>query len=107
MSIVAKITSFGSLITFAVVNIALLHLRKIAPGVERPFRAPLNIGWISITAVLGAVSCIVLLTQFDLLSIMLGLMLPVSGILVHITRNRKDLFKEDKRLEAHDRKKRA
>ena len=106
VSIVAKITSFGSLITFAVVNIALLHLRKIAPSVERPFRAPLNIGWISVTAILGAVSCIALLTQFDWLSITLGLMLPLSGTIIHIVRNRKheDVFEVDRRVLEHVRK---
>jgi APA family basic amino acid/polyamine antiporter len=81
---VAKVTSFGSLLTFALVNLALLHLRRVAPQLSRPFQAPVSIGWVSITALLGLVSCLALLTQFDTFSITLGLILPVSGLLIHM-----------------------
>lgn len=99
ISIVAKITSFGSLFAFAMVNIALLHLRRKAPGMHRPFKAPLNVGWVSVTALLGAVSCLVLLTQFDLLSAALGLMLPISGMLVNLLRNRGNILRTDPGLQ--------
>ncbi len=79
---IAKVTSFGSLITFALVNLSLLHLRRTAPNLARPFKAPASIGWMSITALLGLVSSLALLTQFDLMSSVLGLMLPISGMLV-------------------------
>jgi basic amino acid/polyamine antiporter, APA family len=81
---VAKITSFGSLLTFALVNLALLHLRRVAPHIPRPFRAPLSIGWVSVTALLGLFSCLFLLTQFDFASIALGLVLPASGMVVYV-----------------------
>ena len=42
---IAKVTSFGSLLTFALVNLALLHLRRVAPHLSRPFRVPFSIGW--------------------------------------------------------------
>jgi len=86
---VAKVTSFGSLLTFALVNLALLHLRRVAPHLSRPFRAPLSIGWVSITALLGLVSCLALLTQFDPFSIALGLGLPISGMLIYSIVNRR------------------
>jgi APA family basic amino acid/polyamine antiporter len=76
---VAGITSFGSLITFALVNLALLHLRRVAPRHERPFRSPFSIGWLSITGLLGVVSCLALMTQFNWLSATVGLVLPGSG----------------------------
>jgi APA family basic amino acid/polyamine antiporter len=79
---IAKITSFGSLLTFALINLALLHLRRVAPHLERPFKAPLNVGWVSLTAVMGVISCLVLLTQFDLMSALLGVCLPISGSLI-------------------------
>jgi APA family basic amino acid/polyamine antiporter len=79
---IAKVTSFGSLITFALVNLALLHLRRTAPSLSRPFKAPLSVGWVSISALLGLISCLALLTQFDWVSAILGLMLPISAILV-------------------------
>lgn len=83
IDVVAKITSFGSLLTFTLVNLSLLHLRRVAPHVSRPFRAPLSIRWVSITALLGMISCILLLTQFDALSVVLGLLLPLSGAIVY------------------------
>jgi basic amino acid/polyamine antiporter, APA family len=81
---IAKVTSFGSLLTFALVNLALLHLRRVAPHLSRPFKAPLSIRWISITGLLGLVSCLVLLTQFDLLTAALGMCLPVSGMILDL-----------------------
>lgn len=81
---IAKVTSFGSLLTFALVNLALLHLRRVAPHLSRPFKAPLSIGWVSVTALLGLVSCLALLTQFDWLSVALGLCLPASGMILDL-----------------------
>ena len=103
IGIVAKVTSFGSLLVFAVINISLLHLRRTAPHLKRPFKAPLSIGWVSITAVLGVVSCIALLSQFDILSAVLGFALPVSGIIIYSFTDKKNLLKIDKRLhQAHE-----
>lgn len=84
IGIIAKVTSFGSLLTFALVNLALLHLRRVAPHLTRPFKTPLSIRWISLTASLGLVSGIALMSQFDELSILLGLMLPISGITLYL-----------------------
>ncbi len=84
VAIVARITSFGSLLTFALVNLAMLHLRRVAPHLRRPFKAPLRVGWISLTGLLGLVSCLALLTQFDALSTVLGLALPLSGLIVYL-----------------------
>ena len=81
---IARVTSFGSLITFALVNLAMLHLRRAAPSLARPFRAPLSIGWLSVTALLGLISCLVMMTRFDVPSVLLGLSLPLSGLLVHL-----------------------
>jgi APA family basic amino acid/polyamine antiporter len=83
-SAIARVTSFGSLVTFALVNIALLHLRRTTPNVKRPFKAPFNIGWFSLTAAMGLVFCLALLFQFDLQSIVLGLLLPVSGAIIYL-----------------------
>ena len=83
IDVVAKITSFGSLLTFTLVNLSLLHLRRVAPHAARPFKAPLSVRWVSITALLGMISCILMLTQFDALSVVLGLLLPLSGAIVY------------------------
>jgi APA family basic amino acid/polyamine antiporter len=81
---IARVTSFGSLLTFALVNLALLHLRRVAPHLRRPFKVPLSIGWVSVTGMLGLISCLLLLTQFDWLSVALGLCLPVSGMILDV-----------------------
>lgn len=103
MGSIAKITSFGSLMVFIIINISLLHLRRTAPHLKRPFKAPFSIGWVSITALLGVFSCFALLTQFDILSILLGLALPISGIIIYSFTDRKDMLRIDKKLhEPHD-----
>ncbi len=98
IGVIAKVTSFGSLLTFALVNLALLHLRRVAPHVQRPFKAPFSVGWLSVTALLGLISGVALLSQFDLLSIVLGLMLPISGILLQVLVGRKSILRVDSAL---------
>lgn len=95
VGVIAKITSFGSLVTFALVNVALLHLRRVAPHLERPFKIPVSVRWISLTAILGVVSCVALLTQFDLFSGILGLILPFSGLIVHLLMRRRISLRVD------------
>ena len=103
ISTIAEITSFGSLFVFAIINISLLHLRRVAPNLKRPFRAPLNVGWFSVTALLGVASCLLLLSQFDMTSMVLGLALPVSGILVYGFIDRRNLTRFDSKLhEPHE-----
>ncbi len=101
---VAKVTSFGSLITFAMVNLAMLHLRRVAPAHVRPFRSPLSIGWLSVTGLLGLVTCLALMTQFDLMSVALGLLLPTSGAVLYIVYGRRQRGDQSGPLhEAHER----
>ncbi|MDG6985130.1 MAG: amino acid permease [Nitrososphaerota archaeon] len=96
---IAKVTSFGSLLTFALVNVAMLHLRRVAPHLSRPFRVPLSVGWVSVTGLLGVVSCVVLLSQFDVLSFTLGMLLPVSGVALDVLmRGRGGLTSTDRSL---------
>ncbi len=95
---VAKITSFWSLLVFAMVNIAFLHLRRVAPHLHRPFHVPLSIGWAPVTGLLGAASCLLLLTQFDWFSVLLGAMLPISGMVVYMFMNGGSVLATDRRL---------
>ena len=104
IGLVARITSFGSLLTFAMVNLSLIHLRRVAPHLKRPFRAPLSIGWLSVNGLIGLVSCLALLTQFDVQSVALGLMLPISGIIIYVLLNRGNVLAVDRKLhEPHER----
>jgi len=81
---IAEIASAGSLVVFALVNLSVLHLRRTAPHLHRPFRAPLNIKWFSVTSLLGVISCLALLTSFKTESLLLALSLPISGIILHL-----------------------
>jgi basic amino acid/polyamine antiporter, APA family len=100
---IAEIASAGSLTVFALVNLSVLHLRRTAPHLKRPFRAPLNISWFSITALLGFFSCIGLLSRFNTDSLLLGLTLPISGIILHLIFKRGRILEVDGELmEKHE-----
>ncbi|MCP8304373.1 MAG: amino acid permease [archaeon] len=83
LEFVANLTSFGAFITFAFVNISLIHLRYRAPELKRPFKVPLNIGRFSVTAFLGLLSCLFMILQFDITVILLGSLLIVGGVILH------------------------
>jgi APA family basic amino acid/polyamine antiporter len=102
-SAIARVTSFGSLVTFSLVNIASLHLRRTAPNVRRPFKAPFNIGWFSVTSGMGLAFCLALLFQFDPQSAALGLLLPVSGGLVYLAISGRTAKENDSLHEPHTR----
>ena len=82
ISIVADATVFGVLITFILVNISLIALRKSKPDVKRPFKLKPNIKWVPIIALLGAITCIGLLFTFKLLTIIIQSIIIVCGIIV-------------------------
>ena len=82
ISIVADATVFGVLITFILVNISLIALRKSKPDMERPFKLKPNIKWVPIIALLGAITCIGLLFTFKLLTIIIQSIIIVCGIIV-------------------------
>lgn len=65
ISIVANITSLGAFVTFGLVNASLIILRYRHPNLERPFKAPINIGKFPVLAVLGLVTCIFMSFQFS------------------------------------------
>jgi APA family basic amino acid/polyamine antiporter len=56
LDFLASIFNFGTLLTYAFINLSVIELRRIAAGVERPFRVP---GY-PITPALGVMSCILL-----------------------------------------------
>lgn len=56
IGVVAGLANLMLLLVFVLVNAALLKLRYSRPELERGFRAPLNVGQLSITAVAGLLS---------------------------------------------------
>ena len=58
IGLVAGLANLVLLLVFVLVNLALLKLRYDRPDAKRGFRAPLNVGWLSLTALAGLLSCL-------------------------------------------------
>ena len=82
LSTVADATVFGVLITFFLVNLSLIVLRKKKPELERPFKLKPNIRWLPIVALLGCIVCFGLLFTFDLLTMIIQVIIVLCGIVV-------------------------
>lgn len=83
IELVANITSLGVFITFALVNLSLIWLRYKKPNLKRPFKVPLSIGKFPVIPFFGLMSCLLMLTQFDLFVVLFGLVLIGSGGFVY------------------------
>lgn len=91
VKIVASISSFGVLLVFLAVHIALIRLRfrEKAPGYTG-FRVPLAIGRVPLLPLLGAILTVFLLTRFDTITYLVGGGTISFGILVYfLTHKRK------------------
>ena len=53
IGLLGELVSIGTLLAFAIVCAGVLVLRKINPGIHRPFRTP----WVWLVAPLGIISC--------------------------------------------------
>ena len=84
--LVADATVFGVLITFFLVNLSLIVLRKKKPELERPFKQKPNIKWMPIIAFLGCLACLGLLLTFvdlnGLWTVLIQGIIIVCGIVV-------------------------
>ncbi len=83
LELVAALTSFGAFITFAFVNISLIYIRYRRAELERPFRAPLNIGKFPITGLLGLLTCLFLVSQFNTTVILSGSIFLFAGLVLY------------------------
>ncbi len=72
VEVVASITSLSTMVAFIAVNIALIKLRKTEPRLHRPFRVPFSIAKIPVLPLLGALSSLAFLSQFEKLSYLVG-----------------------------------
>ena len=61
----ASVSSLASLLAFAVVNIAVIILRRRQPERKRPFRIPWTLAGVPLLAALGALAALALMTQFE------------------------------------------
>ena len=82
--IVANITVFAIVITFAMINLAVILLRYVEPELERPFRVPVNIGKFPVLPLFGLITTLYMTTQFDLEIILVGLSIMGIGALFYL-----------------------
>lgn len=65
VEILASIASFTTMIAFIAVNSALISLRLTEPAKDRPFRVPISLGKVPILPLLGILTCLLFLIQFE------------------------------------------
>ncbi len=85
---VANTSVFAIIMVFVLVNLSLIWLRYKEPNAERMFRSPVNIGKFPILAVLGIITPILGVMQFDSFVILMGLGVVASGALFWFVYNK-------------------
>ncbi|BDQ29946.1 amino acid transporter [Nitrosopumilus zosterae] len=86
--IVANITVFAIVITFAAVNLAVIVLRYTEPNVERKFKVPINIGKFPILPLFGLGISIYMGFQFEIEVVLVGLtIIGIGAVFYRISKN--------------------
>lgn len=93
--IVANITVFAVVITFAMINLAVIVLRYTEPKLERPFRVPLNIGKFPILPLFGFAVTVYMAIQFEMTVVAVGLGIIGIGTVFYLIFNKKKRFDEN------------
>lgn len=89
IAVVAKITVFATLITFTMVNLAVIVLRYTEPDIERPYKIPLNIGKFPILPLFGLTITTYMLFQFELDVLIVGSIIILIGTILYVFYNKK------------------
>ncbi len=87
--IVANITVFAVVITFAMINLSVIVLRYTEPELERPFRVPLNIGKFPILPLFGFAVTVYMAIQFEMEIMAVGLGIIGIGVIFYLVYNRR------------------
>ncbi len=91
--IVANITVFAIVITFAAVNLAVIVLRYTEPDIERKFKIPLNIGKFPILPLFGVGISTYMAFQFEIEVILVGIaIIGIGAVFYKISKNYKPKF---------------
>ena len=86
--IIANITVFAIVITFAAVNLAVIVLRYTEPDLERKFKVPINIGKFPILPLLALGISVYMAFQFEVEVILVGIGIIVAGIIFYLIYNK-------------------
>ena len=81
--IVANITVFAIVITFAAVNLAVIVLRYTEPDIERKFKVPINIGKFPILPLFGLGISMYMATQFEIEVVLVGVIIIGIGAIFY------------------------
>lgn len=87
--LVANISVFAIVITFAMVNLAVIVLRYTEPTIGRPFRVPLNIGKFPILPLFGLGLSAYMGFQFELPVLAVGGAIIASGAIFYFVYNKR------------------
>ena len=88
--IVANITVFAIVITFAAVNLAVIVLRYTEPDIERKFKVPINIGKFPILPLFGVGISVYMALQFEIEVMLVGVaIIGIGAIFYKISKNYK------------------
>lgn len=84
VKIVASISSFGVLLVFITVHIAMIVLRFRQPNLKRHYKVPFSIGALPVPPVLGIIIAAALLTQFEPIVYAVGIGILGFGVFVFL-----------------------
>ena len=82
--IIANITVFAVVITFAVINLAVIVLRYTESELKRPFRVPINIGKFPILPLFGFGTTVYMAIQFETEILLVGLAIIAIGTIFYV-----------------------
>ena len=84
----ASVSSFCALLGFLSVNWVVIILRYKKPDLERPFKAPLNVGKFPIIAGIGLLTVVFMLTQFKLKIFLFSVLVILLGFVFYFFKKR-------------------
>lgn len=96
--IIANITVFAVVITFAMVNLSVIILRYTQPKLERPFRVPGDIRKFPILPLFGFVVAIYMAIQFELEVIGVGILIILAGVVFYFVFKKLEKKRSEKRI---------
>ena len=86
LTVVANLTNFSLLATFAIINAAVIVLRFREPETHRPFQVPVRLGRLPVIPCLGAISSLAMLLFVGWMALIVGTALLLAGFGAYLMR---------------------
>jgi len=84
IAVVANLTNFSLLATFAIINAAVVVLRFREPDTPRPFRIPGSLGKLPVIPLLGILSSLIMVLFVGWTAILMGTALATVGLMLYL-----------------------